>query len=125
MFLMNAEFQLPVTTQHPDNVYFDSKVVSWDFVASGKKATLGFIQPGFEEIFPVSDGGEQITLEKPEKDAYLAIAELNDAGEVEQSHVLTEDGEQVYVPGGRSMRVTTASKIVEYVCVYPGQPVDS
>jgi len=52
----------------------------------------------------------------------LQIDELNEQDEVKKTHVLQNDGDEVLVPGGKNMRVTTSGKIIEYLCVYPGQP---
>lgn len=112
-------FNLPPTTQHPDNSYFDDNVISWDFEHDGTTATLGIIQPGFEDIFPVSEGGEHIILTNHAEGGKLQIDELDDAGEVQTSHSLNNEGDEVFIPGGQKMRVSTSGKIIEYVCLYP------
>jgi uncharacterized protein YaiE (UPF0345 family) len=121
---MSQTFDLPPTNEPPDNSYFDSQVVSYNFAVDGKKATLGFIQPGFEGTFPVGEGGEDITLTHPVEGTELAIEVMDSEGNPEGSHVLTKEGDSVLVPQGKQMKISTARAIAEYVCVYPGQPAD-
>lgn len=118
------KFNLPPTTDQPDNSYFGGKVISYNFEVAGKKATLGFIQPGFDDVFPVGEGGEDITLTNPVKGSELTIDVMDGDGNVEGNHTLTHEGDSVSVPEGRQMRIATAGAIVEYVCVYPGQPAE-
>jgi uncharacterized protein YaiE (UPF0345 family) len=118
---MSEQLALPDTSQPPDNTYFDTQVISWDFSIGEHKATLGVIQPGFKEDFTAAEGGEQITLHKPEEDAVLSIFEVDASGRRVGNHELRDDGDTVYIPEGNTMRVRTASKIVEYICEYPGQ----
>lgn len=117
-------FEFPATTEHPDNAYFDTNVISWNFSHEGNDATLGFIQPGFKDVFPVSNGGEHITLTHHQQ-GELQIDELDQNGEVRISHSLKEDGDAVFIPGGQKMRVSTLGNIIEYVCVYPGTDTET
>ena len=104
----------------PDNTYFDGRVVSWNKEVGDHLATLGVIQPGFDEVFEIDPGGEEISLNNPGQPNKLQIDLLDDGGEVEVSHVLEGPG-QVSLPGGRRMRVTTPTdqEEVAYKCVYP------
>jgi len=120
---MAQDFNTPKPDHYPDNDYFDHAVISYDFEVGGKQATLGFIQPGFNDVFPVSEGGEEITLTNPVDGTELLIEELDTEGSVTSSHQLTQEGDSVSVPEGISMRVSTGKAIVEYVCVYPGKDV--
>ncbi|MDP9211776.1 MAG: pyrimidine/purine nucleoside phosphorylase [bacterium] len=109
-----------LTHERPDNVYFDSNVVSWEYrTPDGTRATLGVIQPGFNEVFPVSEGGENIRLHQPDGTRSLTVQELED-GEPTDEHVLTGD-EEVRIPGGIDIRVTTPvdQGPIAYVCEYP------
>lgn len=119
-----AKFNLPPTDQPPDNVYFDGDVVSWNFTVDGLKATLGFIRPGFDGTFPVGEGGEKITLVNPGEGTGLNILVL-DGDKPLGAVFLNENVDTNFVQGGRNIRVVArGDKVVEYVCVYPGQPAD-
>jgi len=120
--MTTPKFNLPPTNEQPDNSYFDSQVVSYNFAVDGHKATLGFIQPGFEGTFPVGEGGEDITLTNPVKGSELTIDVMDGNGDVEGRHSLAKEGDSISVPEGKQMKISTAGAIVEYVCVYPGQP---
>lgn len=118
---MIKKFNTPTPDHYPDNDYFDHAVISYNFREEGKEATLGFIQPGFNEVFPVSEGGEDITLTNPVEGTELTIEELDENNNPKAVHHLTKEGDTVSVPEGINMRVSTGKAIVEYVCVYPGK----
>jgi uncharacterized protein YaiE (UPF0345 family) len=122
---MAQQFNLPPIHVEPDHSYFDGQVESYDFVADGNMATLGFIKAGFNNVFPADEGGEEITLLSPlQKRGELAIDVLDEEGNVETSHRLVNEGDTVSIPGGKQMRVATTKAVVEYVCVYPGKPAE-
>lgn len=122
-----TSFNLPPTDTPPDNTYFDNRLISWDFIVDGQRATLGHIQPGFNEIFPVAEGGEQITLLDPKEGAELSITELGGKlkNQVTGMYDLVEDGETAIIPDGKNMQIRTAGKAVQYVCIYRGQLEES
>ncbi|GEM_PF-5921681 len=115
----------PTTDREPDNSYFDGQVTSYEGAVEGPsgqlRATLGTIQPGFKGEFPVADGGEEITLAEDANDGGLSIEVIDSKGAVEQSHVLTREGDRLSAPSGKTMKVSTSGAVVRYLCVYPGQ----
>lgn len=119
----SQKFNAPSPDHYPDNDYFDHNVISYGFEVEGQEATLGFIQPNFSEVFPVSEGGEDITLTNPVDGTLLTIEELDNNGNPRTTYHLTQEGDSIFVPGDTNMRVSTGRAIVEYVCVYPGKSV--
>lgn len=67
------------------------------------------------------EGGEDITLTNPVEGSELVIEIMGNEGEVETGYVLAKEGDNVSVPEGKQMKISTAGAVVEYVCVYPGQ----
>lgn len=118
---MTTEFDLPPTNREPDNTYFDGQVMSYEFAVNGNRATLGVIQPGFKGIFPVAEGGEVITLVSDVQDAGLAIEIIDAEGKVEESRVLTHEGEHISAAEGKQMKLSTSGAVIKYVSVYSGQ----
>ena len=116
----HAFYERPSTPA--DHVYFDGAVQSWDKQAGENKATLGIIQPGFDEVFEVGAGGEDICLNNPDDANKLLIDLLDAEGRVIESHVI-EGSAQASFPDGHSIRVRTPDDQgeVAYRCVYPGQ----
>lgn len=114
-----------LTRQHPDNVYFDGDVISWEYrTPDGIRATLGIVQPGFEEVFKTDEGGENIRLYDPDGKQSLSIWELKHTSggtRVLMTHLLRDETE-AEIPGGIYIRVETPKDQgpVAYVCEYPG-----
>jgi hypothetical protein len=116
-----------VTDREPDNSYFEGQVTSYEGTVDSPegelRATLGTVQPGFKGQFPVADGGEDITLAENANDGGLAIEVIDGQGNVEQSHVLTREGDRLSAAAGKTMKISTSGAVVRYLCVYPGQPI--
>jgi len=125
---LQKSFDFPSTNQQPSNSYFKGQVESYDFISDGHAATLGFIGAGFNGTFPADDGGEEITLLSElgiHDRGELSIEVLGDDGAVEAAHKLIHEGDTASIPGGKQMRISTTRAVVEYVCEYPGKPVDT
>ncbi|MDP4000037.1 MAG: pyrimidine/purine nucleoside phosphorylase [bacterium] len=115
-----------LTRQHPDNVYFDGDVISWEYrTPDGTRATLGIVQPGFKEVFKTDEGGENIRLYDSDGTQSLRIWELKPTPGGDQvvmmQHLLGDETE-AEIPGGIYIQVKTPEDQgpVAYVCEYPG-----
>ena len=123
----------PETTSPPDNVFSDGQGVSWNAKAKRPAiqgdpkeydARYGHMQPEFEGEFPIPEGGEYIEMLDPSDGAALTVDVLNDDGEIERTTVLQEQGDNIFIPGGKDIRVSTGKVAVQYLCAYPGKPVE-
>ena len=84
--LLNIQASRP-----PDNRYFKDAIVSWDVVVRGLHGTTGIIVPGFRGEFDLPQGGELVSLLKPEDDERIEFSVLDSSGRVMKSMILSKD----------------------------------
>lgn len=110
--------------EHPENVYHDGGVRSWEFrTAEGNVGRYGIIQPGFEGrfgMYPPEEGSMRIYLYEPESGQVLRAREVREGNGKPKEYELPRD-EMIELSSYVPLDVTTPpdqgeiAYIVEFV----------
>ena len=77
------------------------------------------VEPGFRGQYHASQGGEHISLTSDMHDAGLLVEVLGSDGKVEQSHVLTRQGDNLcYFGRAATLRFATSDEPASFTRVF-------